>query len=73
MMRRLPKIVLDRKPEAVGNVDAAAANFRAELAKEREQLLVPAASDLVAKLPPLLFDSGPWRTHRRQGCRRDDV
>lgn len=50
MMRRLLEVVFDGKPEAVGNVDASAANFRAELAKERERLVVPAAPDLVAHL-----------------------
>ena len=33
MMRRLLRIIFDGKPEAVGNVDASAANFKAELAK----------------------------------------
>jgi CubicO group peptidase (beta-lactamase class C family) len=50
MMRRLLELVFDGKPEAVGNVDAAAVNFKAQLAKERERLVVPAASDLVANL-----------------------
>lgn len=50
MMRRLLEIVFDGKPEAIGNVDASAANFKAELAKERERLVVPATPDLVAKL-----------------------
>ena len=50
MMRRLLELVFDGKPEAVGNVDASAANFKAELAKERERLVVPANPDLVAKL-----------------------
>jgi len=49
-MRRLLEVVFDGKPEAVGNVDAAAQNYKAELAKERERLVVPAARDLVAKL-----------------------
>lgn len=52
MMRRLLEVVFDGKPEAVGNVDASAANFKAELAKERERLVVPASPDLVAKLAP---------------------
>jgi len=50
MMRHLLEVVFDGKPEAVGNVDASAANFKAELAKERERLVVPAAPDLVATL-----------------------
>jgi CubicO group peptidase (beta-lactamase class C family) len=50
LMRRLLEIVFDGKPEAVGNVDAAAANFKAQLAKERERLVVPANPDVVGKL-----------------------
>jgi CubicO group peptidase (beta-lactamase class C family) len=50
MMRRLLEVLFDGKPEAVGNVDAAATNFKAEIAKERERLVVPASPDLVAKL-----------------------
>ena len=50
MMRRLLEVVFDGEPEAVGNVDAAAQKFRAELAKERERLVVPAGRDLVARL-----------------------
>ena len=34
----------------MGNVDAAATNYKAELAKERERLVVPANPDVVAKL-----------------------
>ena len=49
-MRRLLEVVFDGKPEAVGNVDAAATNFKAELAKERERLVVPASPELAAKL-----------------------
>ena len=43
-------MLFDGKPEAVGNVDASAANFKAELAKERERLVVPAAPELDAQL-----------------------
>lgn len=50
MMRRLLEIVFDGNPEAVGNVDAAAANYKAALAKERERLVVPANSELAGKL-----------------------
>jgi hypothetical protein len=50
LMRRLLEVLFDGKTEAVGNVDAAAANFKAELAKERERLVVPASPGLVAKL-----------------------
>ena len=49
-MRRLLEILFDGKPEAVGNVDAAAANFKAGLAKERERLVIPASPELAAKL-----------------------
>jgi CubicO group peptidase (beta-lactamase class C family) len=50
MMRRLVEVLFDGKPEALGNVDASATNYKAELAKERERLVVPAAPDLAAKL-----------------------
>jgi CubicO group peptidase (beta-lactamase class C family) len=50
MMRRLVEVLFDGKPEAAGNVAAAAANFRASLAKERERLVSPAAPDLAGKL-----------------------
>jgi len=52
LMRRLLEVAFDGKPEAVGNVDIAAANFKASLRKERERLVVPASADLVAKLAP---------------------
>jgi hypothetical protein len=49
-MRRLLEVLFEGKPEAVGNVDAAAANYKADLAKERERLVVPADPGLTAKL-----------------------
>jgi CubicO group peptidase (beta-lactamase class C family) len=49
-MRRLLEVVFDGKPEAVGDVDSAAANYRALLAKERQRLTVPASKDEVSKL-----------------------
>ncbi|MBA0084091.1 MAG: beta-lactamase family protein, partial [Acidobacteria bacterium Pan2503] len=48
--RRLLEVVFDGKPEAEGDVAAQAARYKAQLAKERERLVVPAAPDLVAKL-----------------------
>ena len=48
--RRLLELVFDGKPEAEGDVAAEAAQYKAELAKERERLVVPAAPDLAAKL-----------------------
>jgi CubicO group peptidase (beta-lactamase class C family) len=50
VMRRLLEILFDGKPEAVGNIEASAANYKAQLAKERERLVLPASPDLVAKL-----------------------
>jgi CubicO group peptidase (beta-lactamase class C family) len=50
LMRRLVEVVFDGKLEAVGDVDSAAANYRALLAKERERLTVPASKDEVSKL-----------------------
>jgi CubicO group peptidase (beta-lactamase class C family) len=52
LMRRMLEVMFDGRPEAAGNVDAAAANFKAALAKERERLVVPADSGLAAKLAP---------------------
>jgi CubicO group peptidase (beta-lactamase class C family) len=49
-MRRLLEVVFDGKSEAVGDVDSAAANYRALLAKERQRLTVPASKDEVSKL-----------------------
>jgi CubicO group peptidase (beta-lactamase class C family) len=50
LMRRLLEVLFDGKPEAVGNVDATAANYKADLVKERERLVVPADPGLAAKL-----------------------
>jgi hypothetical protein len=50
LMRRLLEIVFDGRPEAVADVDSRAANHKAEMAKERERLMVPAAADEVSKL-----------------------
>jgi len=50
LMRRLLEVLFDGKSEAVGNLDAAAANYRAALTKQRERLTVPADAELVAKL-----------------------
>jgi len=52
LMRRLLEVLFDGKPEAAGNVDAAAANYKAALAKERERLIVPADPALIANLAP---------------------
>jgi CubicO group peptidase (beta-lactamase class C family) len=52
LMRRLLEVLFDGKPEAVGNVDAAATNYKAALAKERERLVVPADPASIAKLAP---------------------
>jgi hypothetical protein len=49
-MRRLVEVVFDGKPEAVGEVDSAATNHRAFLAKERQRLTIPASNDEVSKL-----------------------
>jgi len=48
--RRLLEVVFDGKLEAAGDVAAQAATHKATLAKERERLVVPAASALVAGL-----------------------
>ncbi len=48
--RRLLEVVFDGKPEAVADVASRAAAHKAALAKDRERLVVPAASDQVAGL-----------------------
>jgi CubicO group peptidase (beta-lactamase class C family) len=48
--RRLLEVVFDGKPEAEGDVAAQAARYKAQLVKERERLIVPAAPNLAAKL-----------------------
>jgi len=50
LMRRLLEVVFDGKPEAVGDVDARAANHKASIAKDRERLVVPANGADAAKL-----------------------
>ncbi len=50
LMRRLLEVLFDGKPEAVGNVDSAAANHKVNLATERKRLVIPADASLVAKL-----------------------
>ncbi|MGC9948788.1 MAG: serine hydrolase domain-containing protein [Bryobacteraceae bacterium] len=49
-MRRILEVAFDGKPEAVAAVDAAAANYRTVVAKERARLTLPASADEVAKL-----------------------
>jgi hypothetical protein len=49
-MRRFVEVVFDGKPEAVGDLDSAAANYRAFMAKERQRLAIPANKDEAAKL-----------------------
>jgi CubicO group peptidase (beta-lactamase class C family) len=48
--RRLLEVVFDGKPEAVAEVASRAANHKAQLAKDRERLVVPAAPADVAGL-----------------------
>lgn len=50
LMRRLLEVLFDGKPEAAGNVDAAAANTKVQIAKERERLAIPPDAAMVAKL-----------------------
>ena len=48
--RRLLEVVFDGKPEAEAEVASRAATHKAELAKNRERLVVPASPDLVSNL-----------------------
>jgi CubicO group peptidase (beta-lactamase class C family) len=49
-MRRLLEVLYDGKPEAAGDVAAAAARNQAEIAKERQRLVYPPAPALAADL-----------------------
>jgi hypothetical protein len=49
-MRRLLEVLYDGKPEAEGDLAASAARYKAQLAKDRERLQVPADPALVGKL-----------------------
>jgi CubicO group peptidase (beta-lactamase class C family) len=49
-LRRLLETVFDGKPEALGDVAGAAATHKADWAKQRERLVVPADPQLVAGL-----------------------
>lgn len=49
-MRRVVEVLYDGKPEAAAQVAAAAALDRAEMAKARQRLVVPAAADLASQL-----------------------
>src|SRR6202790_1446263 len=48
--RRLLEVVFDGKPEAVAEIASRAASHKAQLAKDRERLVVPPAPDLVSGL-----------------------
>ena len=50
LMRRLLEVLFDGKPEAVADVETAAKNYKASLAKDRERLVVPADPALVSQL-----------------------
>ncbi len=49
-MRKLVEVVFNGKPEAVADVDAAAANFHTSVAKERARLVLPADGSEAEKL-----------------------
>src|SRR5712692_3908820 len=48
--RRLLEVIFDGKPEAVADVASRAATHKAELAKDRERLVVSPAPELVSSL-----------------------
>jgi hypothetical protein len=48
--RRLLEILFDGKPEAEADIASSAAAHKAELAKQRERLVVPAAPEMVSGL-----------------------
>jgi CubicO group peptidase (beta-lactamase class C family) len=66
-MRRLLELVYDGKPEAAGDVAAAAARSKAELATERARVSVVPEATALAALAPEYFspDLGPLKVTRR--------
>ncbi len=56
LIRRVLEVVYDGKPQAVATVDTEAANFRAEIAKERQRLTIPASPDESGKLAKHYFN-----------------
>jgi CubicO group peptidase (beta-lactamase class C family) len=54
-MRRLLEVAYDGKPEAAANVAATAAAIKANVAKEREKLVIPPDPAVVAALAPAYF------------------
>jgi CubicO group peptidase (beta-lactamase class C family) len=51
-LRRIVEVLFDGKPEAVAQLEAAAAAHKAEVATIRERLVVPAAAEASGKLAP---------------------
>jgi hypothetical protein len=67
-MRRVLEILYDGKPEAVKDIDATAARLGPELAKFRERLVTPPASDAAAGLAKAYTNTDLGRLDiRRQG------
>ena len=54
--RRRLEVLFDGKPEAVTDITAAAANYKASEAKDRERLTVPADPAMVTKLARRYFN-----------------
>ncbi len=72
-MRRLQEVLFDGKPEAAGDVAAQAARHKAELAKDRERLVVPADGAVVARLAPRYNSQRAGRSRRAEQRRLDDL
>jgi CubicO group peptidase (beta-lactamase class C family) len=70
-MRRLLEVVYDGKPEAADNVAATAAAIKANVAKEREKLVLPPDPQVVAALAPAYAnaDLGNIKVTRAAGGR----
>lgn len=67
-MRRLLEILYDGKPEAAGDVAAAAARIKAEYAAERAKLTLPADPAAVAALAPAYVNSDLGRIAVTRGA-----
>jgi CubicO group peptidase (beta-lactamase class C family) len=69
-MRRLLEVLYDGKPEAAGDVAAAASRYKAEIHKDRDRLVTPAAAEAAAHLADAYVNPDLGRlTVRREGGR----
>jgi CubicO group peptidase (beta-lactamase class C family) len=75
LLRKLLEMLFDGKPEADAALEVAAAQRKAEIAKDRERLVVPADPAAVAKLAPRYANAalGAVDVVRKKGATMFDV